>query len=64
MELWVQVYDLKVGFMTGKIITEVGNSIGKFVASCPNNFAGVWRDYFRVRVAIDVTKPLMRRMKI
>ena len=41
MNLWVQVYDLKVGFMTEKIITEVGNHIGKFVESCPSNFIGV-----------------------
>lgn len=56
--------DLKIGFMSEKIITEFGNSIGKFISSCPSNFAGVWRDYFRVRVAVDVTKPLKRRMKI
>lgn len=52
--------------MTKRIITEVGYNIGKFVASCPSKFAGVWREYFRVRVsvAIDVTKPLKCRMKI
>lgn len=64
LELSIQVYDLKVGFMTEKIIIEVGNSIGKFISSCPSNFAGVWRDYFRARVAINVTKLLKRRMKI
>lgn len=41
MDLWVQVHDLKIGFMSEKLITEVGNSIGKFVASCPSNFKGV-----------------------
>lgn len=50
--------------MLEKIITEVGNSISKFISSCPSNFAGVWRDYFRVRVAVDVTKPLKMKMKI
>lgn len=64
MDLWVQVYDLKAGFMTERILKEVGNYIGQFVASGPGNFVGVWRDYLRVRVAIDVTKPLKRRMKI
>lgn len=60
----VQVYDLKPGFMSGRILTEVGDYVGKFVVSCPSNFTGVWRDYFRIRVAIDVTKPLKRRKKI
>lgn len=29
-----------------------------------NNFIGVWRDYLRVRVSIDLTKPLKRHMKL
>lgn len=62
LDLWVQVYDLRVGFMNERILTEVGNSIGKFVASCPTNFTGAWREYFRVRVTIDVNKPLKRRI--
>lgn len=64
MELWVQIHDLKVGFMTEKILTGIGNYIGHFIASCPSNFIGVWRDYMRIRVAISLTSPLTRRMKI
>lgn len=33
IDLWVQVYDLKIGFMYEKLITEVGNYIEKFVSS-------------------------------
>lgn len=64
MDLWVQVYDLKAGFMSERILKEVGNYIGKFVDFPPGNFTGVWRDYLRVQITIDVTKPLKRRMKI
>lgn len=64
MDLWVQIYDLKAGFMTERILREVGNYIGKFVTSGPSNFVGKWRDYFRIRVTIDITKPLKRKMKI
>lgn len=42
----------------------MGNNIVKFVASYSSNFAGVWKDYFRVRVTIDVRKPLKRKTKI
>lgn len=31
--------------------------------SCPSNFT-VWREYLRVRVTIDLEKPLKRRMKV
>lgn len=64
MKMWIQVHDLKVGFMSERILQSVRNSIGTFVSSHPSNFNGVWRAYFRVRVALDVTVPLKRRMKI
>lgn len=64
IDLWVQIHDLRAGFMTENVLREVGNYIGKFVESCPNNFTGVWREYLRVRVTIDLAKSLKRRMKI
>uniref|UniRef100_A0A803P0P8 CCHC-type domain-containing protein n=1 Tax=Cannabis sativa TaxID=3483 RepID=A0A803P0P8_CANSA len=38
--------------------------LGQCVESDPNNFQGVWRDYLRVRVRVNVNAPLKRRMKI
>ena len=64
IDLWVQIHDLQPGLMSEKIITEVGNEIGKYVCSCPTNFKGVWREYMRNRVTMDLSKPLKRRMKI
>ncbi|XP_017217178.1 uncharacterized protein LOC108194750 [Daucus carota subsp. sativus] len=64
IDLWVQIHDLQPGLMSEKIITEVGNEIGKYVCSCPTNFKGVWREYMRIRVTMDLSKPLKRRMKI
>lgn len=58
MDIWVQIHDLKVGFMSMRIIKEVANYIENFVESCPSNFVGVWREYMRVRVNIDLSKPL------
>lgn len=62
--LWVQIYDMHVGFMSERVLKEVGNYVGKFTEACPKNFSGVWREYMRIRVTIDVTKALKRRMKI
>lgn len=64
IDLGVQVYDRKPWFMSERILKEIDNYIGKFVASAPSNFVGIWREYLRVRVNIDVIKPLKRRMKL
>lgn len=64
IDLWVQVYDLLPGFMSERILMEVGNQMGTFVCSCPSNFKGVWREYIRIRVTLDLSKPLKRRMKL
>ncbi|KAM6542132.1 hypothetical protein CsatB_006579 [Cannabis sativa] len=64
MEIWVQVYDLRVGFQSDRVLRACGDYIGQFVSSCPKNYSGIWREYLRVRVLINIDKPLKRRMKI
>lgn len=64
IDLWVQIHDLKPGFMSENIIREVGNYIGQLVESCSSNFKEFWRDYMRVRVSLNLSKPLKRRMKV
>uniref|UniRef100_A0A803Q8H0 CCHC-type domain-containing protein n=1 Tax=Cannabis sativa TaxID=3483 RepID=A0A803Q8H0_CANSA len=63
LDMWVQIHDLQSGFRTEKAVLEAGRFIGEYLESDPNNFTGVWREYFRVRVRINVTLPLKRRMK-
>lgn len=62
--LWVQLHDMDAGFMSQRVVQDIGNYIGQFVESDPNNFLGVWRDYLRVRVKLSIEKPLKRRMKL
>lgn len=64
IEIWVQVYDIPRGCLSQNILKSVGASIGKYVKSDPTNFNGAWKPYVRVRVAMNVDKPLKRRMKI
>lgn len=64
LDLWVQIHDLRPGFMSDKVIQEIRNYIGEFITSCRNNFTGVWREYMRVPVTVDISKPLKRRMKM
>ncbi|KAM6563556.1 hypothetical protein CsatB_023554 [Cannabis sativa] len=64
LDMWIQLHDLKYGFMSDWVVKHVGNYIGTYVKSDPKNFVRIWRDYLRVRVTIDIEKPLKRRKKL
>ena len=61
---WIQVYNLLIGFQSEKVLTNIGNYIGEFQSSDTNNLMGVWRNYMRIRVSIDVWKALKRRLRL
>lgn len=62
--IWVQVYDLPKGFISENILKSVGDYIGKFMKADPANYDGTWKAYVRIRIMMNVLKPLKRRMKI
>ncbi|XP_030489697.2 uncharacterized protein LOC115706250 [Cannabis sativa] len=64
IDFWVQLHNLTTGFMSETVIRGLGNYLGEYVKSDPNNFVGVWRDYLRIRVKINVTQPLKRKKKL
>lgn len=63
-EFWVQIHNLPVGYSSEKVMKAIGNYVGEFVKVDKNSFDGTWKAFQRVRVSIDITKPLMRKMKI
>lgn len=64
LDIWVQLHGVGTGFMAQRVVQDIGNHIGQFVESDVNNFVGVWREYFRVRVSIPLNVPLKRRMRL
>ena len=64
IDIWVQVYDLPEGFVSETILKNVGNYVGRFIKSDLNNMTGGWRMFSRIRVTMELDKPLKRRMKI
>lgn len=64
LDLWVQLHEMDPGFMSLRVVKDVGNYIGTFVESDTNNFVRVWRDFLKVRVTINIDKPLKKRMKL
>lgn len=64
MDIWMQVYDVPKGLISEKLLQNIGNFVGKFVISDANNINGVWKMFLRIRVTLNVEKPIKRRMKL
>ncbi|XP_074347634.1 uncharacterized protein LOC141686500 [Apium graveolens] len=62
--MWIQVYDLPVGFNSEFILKSIGNYVGIFLQTDPKNFQGIWKNFLRIKVAVDVYKPLKSQMRI
>lgn len=64
LAFWVQVHDLPAGYISEKIGKVLGNFVGVFQEYDATNESSVWRQYMRIRVAINVNEPLKRCKKI
>lgn len=64
LSFWIQVHDLPAGYISENIGRQLGNFIGKFQEYDMSNSSSVWRQYMRIRVAVDVGVPLKRCKKI
>lgn len=64
IDIWVQVYDIPKGFISEAILRGVGNFVGTFLGADSASLDGIWKQFVRIRVKMDITKPLKRRMKI
>lgn len=64
LNVWLQIFDLPSGFMSEAVGKLLGNFFGEFLEyDCKNN-SSLWREFMRIRVRLDVRKPLKRRKKI
>jgi hypothetical protein len=62
---WVQVHNIPVGSMSEKNGKQIAASLGEFLEYDEKNNSNFWRKYMRIRVMLDVRKPLRqtRRLK-
>ncbi|XP_074374343.1 uncharacterized protein LOC141714738 [Apium graveolens] len=64
VNLWIQLYNLPTGFMVESVGKQLGDFFGEFLEYDTKNNSSIWREFMRVKVRIDVRKPLKRRKKI
>lgn len=64
MEIWVQVHDRPSGMVSEKILDSIGSQVGDVTKMDPTNTNGMWKQYMRIRVALNIEKPLKRRIKL
>lgn len=62
--LWVQILNLPIKSMTLELGMSIGNSIGKVACVAESDDDRVIGRYLRVRVTLDVSKPLSRGRKL
>ena len=64
VNIWLQLYDLPSGFMSETVGRLLGDFFGEFLEYDSKNNSSLWREFMRIRVRLDVRKPLKRRKKI
>lgn len=64
LHFWVQLHGMTPGFISATVVKDIGNRMGTFVEADANNFNGLWRDYMRVCVMINVDHPLKRKLNL
>lgn len=64
IDMWVQVHNLPSGFISEKYSIDFGNFIGRFLKSDLRNYTQTWRESMRIRVHMDVRKPIKRKLQV
>lgn len=64
VDFWIQIYDLPVGFMSEAVGKQLGNFFGSFIQYDSNNNSSIWREFMRLKIRVDIRKPLKRKKKI
>lgn len=64
LQFWVHIHGLPMGLMTEKVGKQLGDFFGTFLSYDPNNNISIWRESMRIKILVDVRKPLRRKKKI
>lgn len=62
--IWVQVYDLPMGYKSEAVGQEIGKRMGGFIDCDMRSFTSGWSEYLRIQIHKDIRKPLQKVGKI
>lgn len=57
---WIKLLDIPLGFQNKFMAKRVGDAIGKFIEVGSNQDNFCWGESLRIKILIDITKPLRR----
>ncbi|XP_019151044.1 PREDICTED: uncharacterized protein LOC109147843 [Ipomoea nil] len=61
---WVQIHKIPQPLTNARMAEVIGSSLGTFIKADISNFDGTHNAFIRIRVSIDVNKPLRRIVRI
>ncbi|KAA3459484.1 reverse transcriptase [Gossypium australe] len=61
---WIQIHDIPTGFYSENLAIQLGNFLGEFMEYDGSSLGKENRNYMRIRVKIDVRRPLKKRKQI
>lgn len=64
LEMWIQIHELPAGFMSEAVGRQLGDFFGEFLLYDAKNNSSIWMEYMRLKIRIDVRRPLKRKKKI
>ena len=59
--LWVQLYNVPIGFISKNLAIQMGNFIGEFMEYDGSSLGKESRNFMRIKVKIDIRHPLKRK---
>lgn len=64
LNFWIQLHNLPMGYMMESVGKQLGNFFGEFLEYDSKNNTSIWRDCMRIRIRLDIRKPIKRKKKI
>ncbi|MBA0575724.1 hypothetical protein Golob_024102, partial [Gossypium lobatum] len=58
--IWVRIFSIPLEYMDTQVAMDVGSAIGEVIATGWHDREGRWTEYIRLRVILDIFKPLRR----